>query len=162
MTTQAIYQTLFNYQWHTTRRLLASAGNLETATYHENPGFGHGSIHDLFVHLLRAGSGWRIALETGQQQPGLRREDLPDLPAVKAGFETEATAWGALLEQLTDDQIIAEVTLTNWRGEPWTFPLWRVLQHLNLHAMQHHTELAQLLTAQGQSPGDIDFIFYRG
>jgi uncharacterized damage-inducible protein DinB len=43
----------------------------------------------------------------------------------------------------------------------WTFPRWRVLQHLALHGMQHATEIAQLLTVKGQSPGDIDFIFYR-
>ncbi|MCA9871854.1 MAG: hypothetical protein KC487_15925 [Anaerolineae bacterium] len=54
------------------------------------------------------------------------------------------------------------MTLINWRGDPWTMPLWRVLQHLILHGMQHHTELAQLLTAEGQSPGDIDLLFYRG
>jgi len=36
------------------------------------------------------------------------------------------------------------------------------LQHLILHGMQHHTEIAQLLTLKGQSPGDIDFIFYEG
>jgi hypothetical protein len=26
--------------------------------------------------------------------------------------------------------------------------------------MQHHAELALLLTQKGKSPGDIDFIFY--
>ena len=40
-------------------------------------------------------------------------------------------------------------------------PLWRVLQHLILHGMQHHAELAQLLTAKGQSPGNLDFIFFQ-
>jgi uncharacterized damage-inducible protein DinB len=56
----------------------------------------------------------------------------------------------------------ADVTLINWRGDPWTLPRWRVLQHLALHAMQHETEIAHLLTLAGRSPGDIDFIFYAG
>jgi uncharacterized damage-inducible protein DinB len=45
-------------------------------------------------------------------------------------------------------------------GESAILPRWRIFQHLVLHGMQHHTELAQLLTAKGQSPGDIDFVFY--
>jgi uncharacterized damage-inducible protein DinB len=50
--------------------------------------------------------------------------------------------------------------LINRRGDIFPTPRWRVLQHLVLHGMQHHSELAQLLTAKGQSPGNIDFIFY--
>jgi uncharacterized damage-inducible protein DinB len=37
---------------------------------------------------------------------------------------------------------------------------WRILQHLVLHGMQHHTEIAHGLTVKGHSPGDIDFIFF--
>lgn len=57
---------------------------------------------------------------------------------------------------------MGEIELTSRRGELYTFKLWRVLQHLIMHGMQHHSELAQLLTNEGKSPGDIDFIFYRG
>ncbi|MFN8458639.1 MAG: hypothetical protein U0401_28965 [Anaerolineae bacterium] len=39
--------------------------------------------------------------------------------------------------------------------------MFRQTQHLILYGMQHQTELAQLLTAKGRSPGDIDFIFFR-
>ncbi len=32
---------------------------------------------------------------------------------------------------------------------------------LVLHGMQHHAELALMLTQKGKPPGDIDFIFYK-
>jgi uncharacterized damage-inducible protein DinB len=62
---------------------------------------------------------------------------------------------------LSATEIEAEMSLTDRRGRLWEIPRWRILQHVALHGMQHHAELAQLLTAAGQSPGDIDFIFYR-
>ncbi|MCB0257644.1 MAG: hypothetical protein KDI55_28295, partial [Anaerolineae bacterium] len=104
----------------------------------------------------------RVALETGRQQAGIQPNDYTTLQSIKAGVDSEQAAWDLYLETLDDEQINADITLINWRGDPWTMPLWRVLQHLILHGMQHHTELAQLLTAEGQSPGDIDLLFYRG
>jgi hypothetical protein len=50
--------------------------------------------------------------------------------------------------------------LTTAWGESAILLRWRIVQHLVLHGMQHHTEITQLLTAQGQSPSDIDFILY--
>lgn len=162
MTQQSQFITLYAYNWQVTRRLMNCAARLTNDAYHANPGYGHGSVHDLLFHLLRTDRAWRVALETGQQQAGVQPTDFATLEAISAGFDAEQSAWSDLLAGLTDEEIAADRTLTNWRGDPWTLPLWRVLQHLILHGMQHHAELAQLLTAQGQSPGDIDLLFYRG
>lgn len=154
------FQTLFAYHWHTTRRLMDCAANLCEADYRDKPDYGHGSIHDLLFHLLRADHGWRLGLETGRQLAPLSADDYPDLESLRHGFEREQAAWQALLDSLSAGEIEAAVELTNWRGDQMAFPRWRILQHLVLHGMQHHAELAQLLTAKGQSPGNIDFIFF--
>jgi uncharacterized damage-inducible protein DinB len=154
------FQTLFAYHWHTNRRLMECAAKLSEADYIANPGYGHGSIHDLLFHLLRTDQGWRLGLETGRQVSPLRQEDFPNLESLQIGFESEQLAWQALLDTLGEEEIEGDINLTTWRGDVMTFPRWRILQHLVLHGMQHHSELAQLLTAKGQSPGNIDFIFF--
>ena len=154
-------QTLFAYHWHTTRRLMAVAANLDEAAYTEKPEYGHGSIHDLLFHLLRTDYSWRLGLETGNQPASLSRDDFPDLAALQRGFEQEEQAWNDLLNRLSAEELAGTLVLTSRRGRTVPFQRWRILHHVVLHGMQHHTELAQLLTAKGQSPGDIDFIFFQ-
>jgi uncharacterized damage-inducible protein DinB len=160
MFSKSQFQTLFAYHWHTTLHLMACAARLSEADYTDNPGYGRGSIHDLLFHLLRADQSWRLALETGRQSPSSRQEDFPTLQSLQAGFEAERLAWQALLDRLGGEEIEGNISLTTRRGDSMTLPRWRILQHVVLHGMQHHAELAQLLTTKGQSPGDIDFIFF--
>lgn len=162
MTAKTQFQTLYAYHFHTTRQLMDCAEKLTEADYRANPGYGHGSIHDTLFHLLRTDMSWRAALETGEQKAGALPSDFPTLAALRAGFESEENAWAAYLSPITDATASGDVRLTNWRGEPWVMPLWRILQHVAFHGMQHHAELARALTAFGQSPGNIDFLFYRG
>ncbi|MFO7532729.1 MAG: hypothetical protein R6W93_09725 [Candidatus Limnocylindrales bacterium] len=89
-------------------------------------------------------------LLSGKQQAGLRAEDLGDLTALRAAFAQEAADWQAYLGALDDGQIAGEIEMFDWRGNPHTFVRWRILQHVILHGMQHHAELAALLTAQGR------------
>jgi uncharacterized damage-inducible protein DinB len=100
-------------------------------------------------------------LETGKQAPPFQPVEFPDLAALQSGFSGEQTAWQALLAGLKDEEIAGSMQATNWRGETFTMERWRILQHVILHGMQHFAELAQVLTSKGQSPGDIDFIFYK-
>jgi uncharacterized damage-inducible protein DinB len=160
MSDQSQYQILFAYHWHTTRRLMELASRLSEFDYKDSPGYGHGSIHDLFFHLLRTDQSWRMALQTGKQLSPLRPGDYPDLPTLASALDGEQKEWQELLDELSAAAIEAEIALTSWRGNTYHIPLWRVLQHLVLHGMQHHAELAHLLTAKGQSPGNLDFIFY--
>jgi uncharacterized damage-inducible protein DinB len=160
MFSKTLFQTLVSYHWHTQARLLDCAGRLSQADYFANPGYGHGSIHDLFYHLLRATRNWRIGLETGQRPQPLPKEDFPDLASIRAWADSERQAYAALLERLTPAEIEGELRLTDRHGNTSTIPRWRILEHVILHGMQHHSEIAQLLTLKGQSPGDIDFILY--
>jgi uncharacterized damage-inducible protein DinB len=141
---------------------LEKAALLDEAVLYAHPGYGHGSIHDLFFHSLATSHGWRVALETGQQPRRLKSAGFERLPAIHDAFAQEFAAWQALIDKATDEQIASPILLLTLRGDEARLVYWRVLQHLTLHFMQHHTEIAQLLTLQGQSPGDIDFLFYNG
>ena len=39
-------------------------------------------------------------------------------------------------------------------------PIWQVLSHVANHGTQHRSEAAEMLTAIGRSPGELDLIFY--
>lgn len=155
-------RTLFDYHWAMVERLMDGCEGMEAAAYHEAPGSNRRSAHELLWHLLRTDRAWRISLETGNQPVPLAGEEFPDLAALRAGFAAERAAWDGFLATLDDEAVDAVVALTSLRGNVWPLPRWRVLHHLALHGMQHQTELAAILTDAGRSPGDIDFIFYRG
>ncbi len=161
MTLSSNYQTLFSYHFDKTLELLEQAEKLEEVNYQQKIDYGRGALHALFFHLLRADSGWRIGLETGQRPSGLKAVDFPDPSTLIVGFKDERLAWERYLQALTDEQISGEFTITTRPGHEVTFELWRILQHLILHGMQHHSEIAKILTDNGRSPGDIDFIFWR-
>lgn len=154
------YTTLFAYHFHITRRLLECAARLDDAAYRAKPGDGLRSIHETFFHVLRTDYNWRRGLETGKQLPSFKIEDYPDLASLQAGFAGEQSAWQALLGSLSPDEIDGSFDLTDRRGHTEPLARWFIMQHILLHGMQHHSELAYLLTAAGQSPGDLDFIFY--
>lgn len=155
------YQTLFAYSAHTSKKLLAKAALLDEATLNTNPGSGHGSIHDILFHMLAASQGWRIAFESGQQPRRLKPAGYEQLSTLETALNEEFAGWQRLISQATDEQIAGPITLLTLRGQEAHLVYWRTLQHLVLHFMQHHTEIAHLLTLQGQSPGDIDFLFYQ-
>jgi len=161
MSAQTQYQFLFDYHWHVNQRLVDGAAKLDQDSYFEPSAYGR-TPHQLLFHIFNTMRSWRMSLETGKQPHSLPHENYPDLASLQAAFADEQAAWTAVLQNHSSEQIEGEVELMSLRGSMFKIPLWRVLQHLVLHGMQHHTELAQLLTARGHSPGDIDFIFYEG
>jgi hypothetical protein len=52
------------------------------------------------------------------------------------------------------------VEIRDWRGQVSWIERWHTHYQMLQHGMQHRSELAQVLTEHGYSPGNIDFIIY--
>lgn len=160
--TSLALRTLFAYHWQTSHRLAEVASRLSGEELRAPGAAGPGSVLGLFFHLLDTQRGWRIGLQTGHQPPPLTADAYPDLASLTRALAVEEAAWQPLLQELDAEALGTELTLTGLGGRQLTIAYWRVLHHLILHGMQHHAELAQLLTAKGHSPGNIDFLFFSG
>lgn len=155
------YKSLFAYHWHTNDHLLDLAAELDEASFVEGGTIGARSIHQLFFHIMSTDRNWRLGLETGRQHESLPIDEFPDVDALRTGFGREKLAWDSLLERLGPEKIRAALNLVARDGRELVIERWRILQHVVLHGMQHHAELAQRLSELGHSPGDLDFIFFR-
>ena len=155
------FQTLFGYNYQANGRLIDAAARVAVEDYYAEGDYSHGSLHGLLFHILRTEHVWRTILKTGQgPNPPLSLEDFPDLPGLETRWQAEQTAMLTYINSLSDDELDGEIEATDWRGVAHTMKRWVILEHVILHGMQHRSEAAALLTHFGQSPGNLDFIFY--
>lgn len=146
------FPTQFNYHFDTTLRLIELAKNLPAEV-------ARAKIQPILLHVLLADGAWRSGL-SGHPFARPNAEDYPTLDDYAGAFAKEKAAWAALLAGLTDEKLESQFERTNMRGEKQTAYVWKALHQVLYHGMQHHSELAVLLTDAGHSPGNIDFIFY--
>jgi uncharacterized damage-inducible protein DinB len=64
------------------------------------------------------------------------------------------------LTRLSDDDMTSLVRYTLDSGQKRERLLWHCLLHVVNHGTQHRSEAAAILTAYGQSPGDLDFTMF--
>ena len=65
----------------------------------------------------------------------------------------------AFLMSLTDDDLDQPRTITfQDAGVCVTAPMWQLMVHIVNHGTQHRSDIAQMLTDLGRSPGDLDLM----
>jgi len=121
------------------------------------------TIRDLrttLVHELDVEWSWRERLDGpdpttfDEAIDELTVEDLPDRDAITDRWRRDETEMRAWLARLGDDGLAGSC-----RAEtPSRHPLWYHVMHLYTHAIQQFSDAAVLLTAAGQSPGELDFL----
>jgi len=154
------YQIQFSFQFDVTQRLLALARMLPENVYYAQNGYSHDSIHNTFCHAVGAAKFWREVM-TDMLSSDFDSSDpmnIADIAGLVSLLASERKAWHGLLATCDDVTLLGTFKSDSPIG-PRVIPVWRTLQHVILHTMQHHTELAHMLTAAGHSPGDLDFFW---
>ncbi|MDX1413275.1 MAG: DinB family protein [Candidatus Promineifilaceae bacterium] len=136
---------------------LVSAEDFNAQTVVENR-----SLQQVLAHMVRVERIWRLLARDGKLNP----QDLPsegelvivdDIVDFAVGEEQEMRAY---LANLSPEDLAEEMVITRWDGVQVTMTRWHMLVHLAMHSMQHRSEASVLLTQYGQSPGDLDFLFF--
>lgn len=112
------------------------------------------------VHELDVEWSWRVRLQRDDptafspDDEELDPVDYPTVDAIRERWQQDETEMRAWLAALTDADLAAHC-----RAErDLEHPFWHHLQHLYTHGIQQLSDAATLLSRQGHSPGELDFL----
>src|SRR5258708_4948714 len=117
------------------------------------------SIFDLLVHLVDVQRIW-LARAQHTAAPPLDPAACATLAALREAWKIVDDANRMYVADLRADDLVEIVRYTNAKGEPQAYRRWQILLHQALHAAQHRSEAALLLTALGYSTGWLDYLIY--
>jgi uncharacterized damage-inducible protein DinB len=158
---KAMLTTMFDYNAAMNARLLEFAANVSDEPLDAPTNYSIGSLRQTLWHTLIVEYGWRSqcqGVETRTLPPPV--EPAATVAAFRAFQEEEAARVRAFLAETSDDDLAGTVALKRPDGSERSLARWQILVHILYHSAQHRSEIAEMLTRDGQSPGDLDFIFY--
>lgn len=120
----------------------------------------YGSLRAILVHVCEAEHFWRTLCQHGTITPDWSEADFPILADLVQRWREVERVMREYLAGLTDEALTGWVRYTTDSGLKRERVLWHCLLHVVNHGTQHRSEAATLLTAFGQSPGDLDFTLF--
>ena len=157
---------LYDYNDWADARLLAACARVSPEQYAAPTSYGHGSLRATMVHILDNIWQQRITLQGYYQKPladeaaydatELHEDTFPTLSVLRERWALEQMEMRAYLDTLTEETLNSTFRYVI-PGAIRERVVWHILIDLIIHATQHRSEAAALLTSYGQSPGDFDF-----
>lgn len=160
---------LYDYNDWADLRILATCARVSPEQYAAPTSYGHGGLRATVVHIVDNIWQQRITLQGYYQEPladeaaydatELHEDAFPTLAELQERWFTEQREMRAYLDSVTEETLNSTIRYVI-PGAIRERIVWHILLDLILHATQHRSEAAALLTAYGQSPGDFDFTIF--
>jgi uncharacterized damage-inducible protein DinB len=150
-------------------RLLAACARASPEQYAASTAYGRGGLRATMVHILDNIWQQRITLQGYYQKPladeaaydatELHEDAFPTLVVLRERWMIEQQEMRAYLDTLTEETLNGTIRYVI-PGAMRERVVWHILLDVIIHATQHRSEAAALLTGYGQSPGDFDFTMF--
>jgi uncharacterized damage-inducible protein DinB len=151
---------LYRYNQWANARIMARAADAAPDQFLPPASFPHGGLRDTLIHLLSAEWIWRNRWEGTSPNRVLRPEEFPTFEALRGRWTEEEEQLMLFVDRITDEKLNSTFGYHNTSGKPFRRVLWQTMVHLVNHGTQHRAEAAAMLTDLGQSPGDLDLIYF--
>ncbi len=162
---------LYDYNDWADARILAACARVSPEQYAAPAPFeiGRGGLRATMVHMLDNIWQQRITFQGYYKEPladeaaydatELHEDAIPTFAALRERWMTEQREMRAYIDTLTDETLNSTIRYVI-PGAVREHVVWEILVDIIIHATQHRSEAAALLTGYGQSPGDYDFTMF--
>ena len=160
---------LYGYNDWADARILATCARVSPEQYAALTSYGRGGLRAIMVHILDNLWQQRITLQGYYQEPlaneaaydatELHEDAFPTLAVLRERWRIEQQEMRAYLDRLTEETLNSTIRYLI-PGVIRERVVWHILMEVIIHATQHRSEAAALLTGYGQSPGDFDFTMF--
>ena len=161
---------LYDYNDWADERILTACARVSPEQYAAPTSYGHGGLRATMVHILDNIWQQRITLQGYYQEPlaneaaydatELHEDAFPTLALLRERWMIEQREMRAYLDTLTEETLNGTIRYVI-PGAMREHVVWHILLDVIIHATQHRSEAAALLTGYGQSPGDFDFTMFQ-
>ena len=158
--TASIARELLLYMLWADRQTLMAVRSVKEEDLTRDAGISFKSLLGTMAHILGAQQVW-LSRVLGNPLPRVPDiDDFPDLMSWITAWEETASGLEAFLAGLTDEQLAADLTWSNTRGDTFTRPLWQPLLHMVNHSTYHRGQIVSLLRQMGYQAPKTDLIYY--
>lgn len=153
-------RTLLLYTLWADRQMLGAVAGVDPKDLVRDTGSSFPSLLATLAHVLGVQRMWlsRLAGRPLDRVPGI--DDFPDADILAANWADTAAEMEFFLASLTEDQLAADVTWTNTRGETFTRPLWQPVLHMVNHSTYHRGQAVTMLRQLGYGAPSTDLIYF--
>ena len=154
-------RTLVDYTYWARDRVLDAVDALSTEQFTSSVNSSFGSVRDTLVHVLSAESVWLSRWMGESRWEMLTADAFPDRVALKRTWKDEESKMRGFFASVDDDALRHVIDYKSFNGQPFSNPLYQMLQHVVNHGSYHRGQVTTLLRQLGAAPPkQMDLIFY--
>lgn len=147
------------YSAWASHRLVHAASQLTEAELLRDFQTSDHSVLGTLVHTFAGDRVWQARLQKSPRA-GFSSEADYHLSALQSEWPEVYRQWDELAKGWTDDDVRADFTYQDMRGNTWTNPVWKLVMHVVNHATHHRGQVAGFLRSMGHVPPALDMIAY--
>ena len=153
-------ETLFDYGYWANAGLRDVLSQMPAEQFTRPVAGSYGSIRNTMVHMLSAEWGWLERCGGAARGPALSAGDYPTVASVFDRWHVVETRVREFLASLQDQELGRVVEFVIGGGARQSMALGHLLHHAAVHGVHHRGQVALLLRALGQVPGNFDVLLY--
>jgi uncharacterized damage-inducible protein DinB len=153
-------QLLFDYYYWATARILSATEQVSQEQCTQGRVCGQRSLRATLVHALSSERHWRARWEGTEPLADLNEQAFPTLASLQTYWNQQEQAMRAFLASLREADLARFIEGVTDEGTAYVDSIWQLMMHVLFHGAQHRSEAAEVITAYGCSPGELDFFVF--